>query len=39
MTLIIITLATMAVIVGYLLWEADKEIERLYERGRICLKY
>lgn len=31
MLLIIITLAIMAVIIGYLLWEADKELEKFYE--------
>ena len=34
MTLIIITLAIMVTVVGYLLWEADKELERFYEEMR-----
>ena len=34
MTLLIITLVIMATIVGYLLWEADKELERFYEEMR-----
>lgn len=34
MTLIMIALAIMAVIVGYILWETDKELEKFYEEMR-----
>jgi hypothetical protein len=34
MTLIMIPLVIMATVVGYLLWEADKELEKFYEKMR-----
>ena len=34
MTPIIIALVIMAVIIGYLLWEADKELERFFKEMR-----